>query len=62
MQHCKFHYLDKIIIQRVKQSGPNHLWRLKNVMEKDVYRIKVELWPRWIVVSLEFDYIFVSLA
>lgn len=58
-----FHYLGKIISQWVKKCcWPSHLWRLKNVMEKDVYRIKVELWPLWIVVSLEFDYIFVSLA
>jgi hypothetical protein len=37
------------------------LWGLQNIVEKDIYRIKVELRSRRVVISLKLDDIFVSL-
>lgn len=55
-------YLTKVIVQSVKKSSPNLILRgLQNIVEKDIYRIKVELRSWRIVISLKFDDIFVSL-
>jgi hypothetical protein len=55
-------YLTKVIIHRVQKRSPYFiLWRLQNIVEKYVYRIKVELRAWRIMISLKFDNVFVPL-
>lgn len=55
-------YLAKAIMHSVEKSTRNLiLWGLQNIVEKDIYRIKVELRSRRVVISLKLDDIFVSL-
>lgn len=55
-------YLTEVIIHRVKKRSPCFiLWRLQNIVEKYIYRIKVELRAWRIMISLKFDNVFVPL-
>lgn len=55
-------YLAKVIMHSVEKRTRNLiLWGLQNIVEKDIYRIKVELRSRRVVISLKLDDIFVSL-
>lgn len=56
-------YLGQVAIHHLNKRATNFiLWRLQNIVEEDIYRVKVELWPWGVVISFKLDNILISLA